>query len=278
MNNEKQLLGEDPIVSAVNDSVGASLKLIEKLGSGTTLKLDKAMLQESIEAWDSIYNGPSTINEMSRIDLFVGAATCLKEYVYLQEYLKKAQQTNVKTDLETLGADKAKIHEVNSVADLINAIENETFDIESFKCKFLRLGNLLQRLSICILTIEGIALPKYLMKKMKENQIAISLAEKNQRKRSSEVAIDAKYSKSRVFKDQAATVAKQQWEQGSTLTHDKMVKFLTEEYEDSSGKHPFTTLPDKKKSPPENVLREVLKGVAKEMNRPELIRGNKKMK
>jgi len=103
----------------------------------------------------------------------------------------------------------------------------------------------------------------------------LSVAE---RKKGSKAAADARYFLIREFKEKAAAIAKQQWENGSTLKHDKMVKFLTEEYVDSSGKHPFICLPDGKQSQPENVLRCVVKAVAKEMNRPDLICGIKKDK
>jgi hypothetical protein len=99
-----------------------------------------------------------------------------------------------------------------------------------------------------------------------------------ERKKVSKSAADARYSLIREFKHKAAVVARCKWEEGSELTHDKMVKFLIEEYKDSNGKYPFISLPDAKKSQPENVLRDVVKNVAKEMNRPDLIRGNKKMK
>ena len=93
---------------------------------------------------------------------------------------------------------------------------------------------------------------------------------------SSENAHNARYAPLREFKENAASVAKRAWEGGSNLFHHQMVKYLVEEYQDENGKHPFTQLPDKNKSTPEKVLLKTLKEVAKEINRPDLISGQKK--
>ena len=92
-------------------------------------------------------------------------------------------------------------------------------------------------------------------------------------------ANDVRHENLRKFKEKAAIVAKQMWENGSTLPHHKMVKHLIEKYVEN-GKHPFSFLPIKDEEgdlrSPDKVLREVVKDVAKKMNRPDLISGQKK--
>jgi len=92
-------------------------------------------------------------------------------------------------------------------------------------------------------------------------------------------ANDVRYESLRKFKEKAAMVAKHIWENGSTLPHHKMAKYLIEEYEEN-GKRPFSLLPVKDDEgfflPPDKVLRETVKDVAKGMNRPDLISGQKK--
>ena len=82
----------------------------------------------------------------------------------------------------------------------------------------------------------------------------------------------------RYFKEQAAVVARKLWEEGSTLPHHKMAMFLMTEYKDENGLSPFEHLPSKdqiSKNTSLNVLRNTVKAVALEMNRRDLITGQK---
>lgn len=74
------------------------------------------------------------------------------------------------------------------------------------------------------------------------------------------------------FKDHAKKVARERWKDGSQLNHHKMVKYLIEEYQED-GKFPFTHLPGDPDKPSDNILREAVKAVAYELNRPELVIG-----
>ena len=69
--------------------------------------------------------------------------------------------------------------------------------------------------------------------------------------------------------EEVAAVARGEWESGSTLLHHQMKKFISEEYEDNVGKHPFLNLSDK------SILGKC-KEVAESMGRPDLIFGYKK--
>jgi len=270
---------EDLAEEAINTNIDAIEKQIEILSSPSKLGLDKNKFNECLEKWDSIFCGPTTWKEITRIDLFVGIANCLCDYVYLQKFLSRGIKNLNSPHCISLENEIPKEEiSIETIADLIKVIENEEFDLERFQIKLLRLGNLLLKLSYCVLTVEGIALPKLLHSINEKNKIAIKETAYNERKRSSKIAVDARYALIREFKLKAAAVARQQWEEGSVLTHDKMVKFLIKDYVDESGKHPFETLPDGKNSQPENVLRDVVKNVAKEMNRLDLIRGIKKNK
>jgi len=99
-------------------------------------------------------------------------------------------------------------------------------------------------------------------------------------KEASRRATDARHYALREFKEKAARVAQSEWKRGSTLLHHQMTKYLIEEYQDEKGKYPFMYLPNKDKNgnplPPEKVIRETLKQVAKIMNRPDLISGQRK--
>lgn len=87
----------------------------------------------------------------------------------------------------------------------------------------------------------------------------------------SKKATDARYGKQRELLARAANVAKKLWEGGERLLHHEMKKYLIEEYQDDAGKYPFLNLPEKS-------LLKTVKQVAKEMNRPDLISGQKKSK
>lgn len=100
-------------------------------------------------------------------------------------------------------------------------------------------------------------------------------AEKNVKQRSSKIAHDARYAQLREFKEKAAKIARQLWETGLKLSHDKMAKHLIENYQDETGKHPFMHLPNSNEAP-DKVLLEVVKDVAKKIKRPDLISGQKK--
>lgn len=82
-------------------------------------------------------------------------------------------------------------------------------------------------------------------------------------------ALNARHSPRRKLKEQAADVAKKEWVNGSTLLHHEMKRFLVEDYQDENGKYPFVNLPDR-------ALLDTLKQVARELNRPNLISGQKK--
>lgn len=87
----------------------------------------------------------------------------------------------------------------------------------------------------------------------------------------SDTATDSKYKDDRLLLEKAATVARHMWENGSTLLHHQMKKYLAEEYVDENGKYPFVALELEK-----SILRTV-KQVAIDMNRPDLISGQKKL-
>ena len=89
-------------------------------------------------------------------------------------------------------------------------------------------------------------------------------------------AIAVRHAPLNEFKEKAAEVARLKWEQGSSLLHHQMVKFLIEEYKDENGKYPFMCLPDSKNSSPDKVLLKKMKEVAKDLRRIDLISGLKK--
>jgi hypothetical protein len=101
-------------------------------------------------------------------------------------------------------------------------------------------------------------------------------AEKTAIKKSSMKANDARYLELRKFKERVACVARVMWLEGSDFLHNQMATYLMEEYQDEDGKHPFTNLPNNKKSSPDKVILKVLKQVAVEIGRPDLIHGRKK--
>jgi hypothetical protein len=119
------------------------------------------------------------------------------------------------------------------------------------------------------------------------NEKILEVFYESQPKAISKKATNARYENLREFKEKAANVAKIEWENGSILLHNKMAQFLENEYKDENGKHPFMYLPpfkDRrtgnmiKDAPPNKVLLQITKRVAKEMNRPDLISGQKKSK
>lgn len=83
-------------------------------------------------------------------------------------------------------------------------------------------------------------------------------------------AADARYAESRKLNKYAAGVAKALWKDGSTLQHHQMKKYLTDEYQDKEGKFPFNLMTDR-------TLLRILKNVAKEIGRTDLISGLKKI-
>jgi len=108
-----------------------------------------------------------------------------------------------------------------------------------------------------------------------ENAEIVALAEAQAVAMGTKKAADARYSDLRAFKIQAASVAKQKWENGSDLLHHQMVKYLMEEYQDANGKYQFMLLPDKDKSSPDRVLLKTVKAVAIDMDRRDLLSGLK---
>ena len=94
---------------------------------------------------------------------------------------------------------------------------------------------------------------------------------------SSVKASDARYASLREFKEQAASVAKSIWESGSTQLHHQMAKHLETTYQNENGSNPFWHLPGKDiEASPSKVLLKVVKQVAKDINRMDLISGQKK--
>lgn len=88
-------------------------------------------------------------------------------------------------------------------------------------------------------------------------------------------AANARHKKLKEFKEHAGRVAKSEWEKGSPLKHHRMRTFLVEEYEEG-GRFPFAHLPDAPNDSSDQVLLDVVKQVAKDMDRPDLISGQKK--
>lgn len=101
------------------------------------------------------------------------------------------------------------------------------------------------------------------------NSLLCELTRIASRTKAAQVATDSRYKSQRLLLKQAACVARSEWQNGSTLLHHQMKKFLVEEFQDESGKHPFLHLQEK------SILK-VVKQVAKEMNRTDLISGQKK--
>jgi len=97
---------------------------------------------------------------------------------------------------------------------------------------------------------------------------------KRTRKKGSKNATDVKYSPGRDLYKEAIVIAKSKWEKGSPLKHHQMKKYLIKEYQ-VAGKHPFAKF-DSDCGYTEKGLLERLKGLAKEMNRPDLISGQRK--
>ena len=102
-----------------------------------------------------------------------------------------------------------------------------------------------------------------------------------QKKTSGINAANAKYKTLREFKEKAAAAAKKEWEAGSTRRHHEMARYLADDYLDENGKHPFMHLLGKDKNgnylPSDRVLRKQCKQVAKDIDRLDLISGNKKL-
>jgi hypothetical protein len=109
---------------------------------------------------------------------------------------------------------------------------------------------------------------------------AVHKSSKELKKSLSKCATDKKYQLLREFKDEAGSVARAEWENGSPLNHIKMRDWLMNDYKDENGKYPFISLPIKSKDgeslESNKVLLELTKDVAKAIGRPDLICGNKK--
>jgi hypothetical protein len=89
-------------------------------------------------------------------------------------------------------------------------------------------------------------------------------------------ATDEKYLPGRQLYKEALDIAKSKWEQGSFLKHHQMKKYLIKEYRNGESlKSPFAIF-DPDCGYTEKGLLERLKGLAKEMHRPDLISGQKK--
>lgn len=92
----------------------------------------------------------------------------------------------------------------------------------------------------------------------------------------SKKATDEKYSPGRQLYKEAVDIAKSMWEQGSLLKHHQMKRYLIKDYRGETGvKSPFARF-DASCGYTEKGLLERLKALAKEMNRPDLISGQKK--
>lgn len=101
-------------------------------------------------------------------------------------------------------------------------------------------------------------------------------AEEEGRRKGAVHAITTRHVPLNEFKEKAAAAARRLWASGSPLLHHQVVKYLTEEYQDAEGKHPFMHLPGDVNASPHKVLLETAKQVAREINRPDLISGGKK--
>ena len=88
-------------------------------------------------------------------------------------------------------------------------------------------------------------------------------------KKASKKAHDGRYQERRELLKELAIVAGKLWKNGSTLLHHQMKDFLLNDYADQAGRLPFVSLPEK------TVLKN-LKDVARELQRPDLISGQKK--
>ncbi len=99
--------------------------------------------------------------------------------------------------------------------------------------------------------------------------LLFELSRFNTKTKATELATDSRYSDQRLLLEKAANVARHLWENDSKLLHHQMKKYLEEDYQDEKGLHPFIYLPRKS-------FLNVLKQVAKEMNRYDLIGGQKK--
>lgn len=89
----------------------------------------------------------------------------------------------------------------------------------------------------------------------------------------SKKATDVQYSPERDLYKEALDIARSEWERGSLRIHHQMKRYLIKEYR--NGKSQFRTF-DANRGYTERGLLERLKGLAKEMNRPDLISGQKK--
>lgn len=105
-----------------------------------------------------------------------------------------------------------------------------------------------------------------------EKEIA-SEKEKLAPRQASKRATDAKYDPGRNLYKEAAEIAKSKWEKGEVLKHHQMKRYLIREYR--GGKSRFGRF-DADSGYTEKGLLKRLKELAKEMNRPDLISGQKK--
>lgn len=109
------------------------------------------------------------------------------------------------------------------------------------------------------------------------SELNIEIALQKASKESSKKATDARHLALREFKKKAALAAKNQWENGSKLLHHEMAKYLETTYQDENGINPFWHLPGNDiDASSKKVLLQVVKEVAKEMNRPDMISGQRK--
>jgi hypothetical protein len=105
--------------------------------------------------------------------------------------------------------------------------------------------------------------------KLRRRQMVLSKSLEDSPKKASKNAHDSRYNSRRELLNELGRVARKLWEGGSTHMHYQMKDYLLNEYEDSKGNVPFSSLPEK------SALN-IVKQVAKEINRPDLISGQKK--
>lgn len=86
------------------------------------------------------------------------------------------------------------------------------------------------------------------------------------KKESSRRATDAQYKQRRKLSEDAESVARNLYENGSNLRHHEMKVYLAKEYKDESGTNPFKDLPDK-------TLLRACRKAAKSSGRLDLITG-----
>jgi len=170
----------------------------------------------------------------------------------------------------------SSIFQIRSILDEIKQPLHEIVTIETAAHLALRTfqAGIAAGMAIPSRQKENVELDNHRLRDQQEiaGAIAISGLSKN--------AHDVRYAPLRHFKEKVAGVAKKLWEDGSLLLHHKMAKYLIEEYQDENGKYPFMLLPINDKDgnplPPDKVVRETLKQLATEMNRRDLVSGQKK--